>query len=496
MRKILTSVLGVAGLLAVVLALASSPASAAKQVVTISTPDPAPAGDYTVTWETQGGCDPGAGTSGASGSVTISVAPSTPGGATGAQAETGIVVDDICNYDYEVSFVSATGTVCAVTIEVTDAGVGTISGATDCAEMSAITVTIVGGLAVEEELCTQADLDANLTGDDATPCDEATASVGDVKVASMRSAVNDGAVAASTFSVTATPTGTTATNDPHDDCVGDSGDAEVPEEGQPNTVTLNVVDSTPGQDDNCAYEISVSGLPDGFEANAKGSTVAERVNPADDDPTADSDGDADTPSATDSDPADNQEFTVKVSVRSVYLVQRVHGDAGGANAVYELAGTESCAAPGLPGILEPTQASGGISTVGGETVVELRTGAFNISGAITGNFNSGDPESVTALDAKGNACEASVSIKGVPGHCTVQSNSPANLATSGEQVIIGFDIDCRPPAAPEPPAEEPAADDDTGDMGADDMGADDMGADDMGSDDMDDMGPPEDTPTG
>ena len=477
MRKILTSVLGVAGLLAVVLALASSPASATKDVVTITSA--AAAGTYTVTWETQGGCDPGDGTSGASGSVTLTVTPTTPGAATGDTVETGVVIDDICNYDWEVSFVTTTGTVCAATIPAPSGGATTITGGTDCAEMSAITVTVVGGLAVEEELCTQADVDAAETGD---PCSGGTAGT-TVKVASARSPVNDGAVAASTFTVTATPTGTTTTNEPHDDCAGDSGDAEVPEEGQPNAVTLNVVDSTPGLDDNCAYEISISGLPDGFEANAKGSTAAERVNPADDDPTADSDSDPDTPSATDSNPADNQEFTVKVSVRDVYLVQRVHGDAGGGTATYKLAGTESCAAPGLPGILEPTAASGGISTVGGETVVELRTGAFNISGAITGNHDSGDPEKVTALDAMGNACEASVSVKGVPAHCTVQSNSPANLATSDTRVIIGFDIDCRPPAAPE---SDPEPMDDTDAMGGDDMGGDDLG----------DMGPPVDTPTG
>ncbi len=104
----------------------------------------------------------------------------------------------------------------------------------------------------------------------------------------------------------------------------------------------------------------------------------------------------------------------------------------------------------------------------------------------------------------GNACEASVSISGVPAHCTVQSNSPMNLATSGEQVRIDFDIDCRPPAAPEPMPEHPA-EDDTGAMtDADDMtGTDDGGGEDMTGegdghmdDGMDDMGPPADVPTG
>ena len=86
----------------------------------------------------------------------------------------------------------------------------------------------------------------------------------------------------------------------------------------------------------------------------------------------------------------------------------------------------------------------------------LRTGRFNISGAVTGNLSSGDPEAVAALDAVANACEASVSIDGVPAHCTEQSNSPVVLSASGEEVIIEFDIDCREPAAPDPMPEQPA----------------------------------------
>ena len=98
-----------------------------------------------------------------------------------------------------------------------------------------------------------------------------------------------------------------------------------------------------------------------------------------------------------------------------------------------------------------------------------------------------------------NACEASVSINGVPAHCTVQSNSPVDLSASGERVVIEFDIDCGPPAAPDPMPEQPA-EDDTGAMtGAEDMtGTDDGGGEDMtGEGDghmdggMDDMGPPQ-----
>ena len=503
MRKILTSVLGVAGLLAVVLALASSPASAAKDVVTITSATAS--GTYTVTWETQGGCDPGAGTSGATGSVSLTVAETTPGGGTGTAAETGVVTDDVCNYDWEASFVNTAGAECEVGIPDPADGATTITGGTACATTADIVVTIVGAPTTPAVPCTDEDITA--AGGDDVPCgtggDRGTPVAGTTaKTEAVANLLNDGAVAAATFTVTATPVGLTASADPNDACAGDSGDAEVAEEGQPNRVTLKVVDLIPGDPaatgvGSCAYEISVA-LPAGFEAGSKGSTVVARLNPVPNaaDPTVD----ADVATAA----ADDQTLTVKVATRQVYLVQRVHGDAGGASATYKLADTSECVVSGIPSILEPAQASGGITTVGGDTVVELRTGAFNISGAITGDHDSADPETIAAFDAMGNACEASVSITGVPAHCTVQHNSPVNLATSGEQVILDFNIDCRAPAAPPEDTgdmgdggEDMGGDDMGGDdMGADDMGADDMGSDDMGGDDMDDMGPPQDTPTG
>ncbi len=493
MRKILTGVLGVAGLLAVVLALASSPASAAKDVIKVSAPSASgnPTGVYTVSWETLGGCDPGSGTSGASGSITLTVTDATVT-ATATTVEDAIVIDTDCKYKYEASFVNSDGAVCSTTLGAESGGVRALTAGADCATMSDIVVTIVGAPVAAQELCTLEDIAADTAAGEG-PCNGGTVD-STVKVAEERNALNDGAVAASTFTVTATPVGLAEGADPNEACAGDSGDAEVAEEGQANMVTLKVTNLIPDDPidtgDNtgsCAYDISVA-LPDGFEAGSKGSTVAEGVNPV---PNAAADADAAGIAAAE---VDNRTLTVTVSMRNVFLVQRVHGDAGGAGATYKLAGVEDCSTGGLPGILEPSEAPGGISTVGGETVVELRTGAFNISGALTGNHDSGDPMPVAALDAEGNACEASVSIRGVPAHCTVQSNSPANLATSGERVIIGFDVDCR---APEPEPEAPA-DDGADDMsGGDDMdGADDMsGADDMDGGDMDD-GPKMDTPTG
>ena len=55
MRKILTGVLGVTGLLAVVLAVSASPATAQELVRFSTDTDP---GTYTVSWKTAGGCDP------------------------------------------------------------------------------------------------------------------------------------------------------------------------------------------------------------------------------------------------------------------------------------------------------------------------------------------------------------------------------------------------------------------------------------------------------
>ena len=142
MRKILTSVLGVAGLLAVVLALASSPASAAKEVVTFATGtgDASPVGTYTVSWETQGGCDPGSGTSGASGSASATVTGATPTATTGDDQEIGVVTDNICNYDYEYSYVTGAGAACALTDD-GDAG-GDLEVGAACTTPVKVVVTI------------------------------------------------------------------------------------------------------------------------------------------------------------------------------------------------------------------------------------------------------------------------------------------------------------------------------------------------------------------
>ena len=418
MRKILTSVLSVAGLLAVVLALASSPAAADKDVITVQTPTDGTAGNagtYVVSWETQGGCDPGSGTSGASGSVTLTVADPDSDGA-GDQEETGVVIDDICNYEWEVSFTNGAGAVCAATIP--QAGDNrVIAGVATCPDMADVVVVVAAydPPAIPEDTTADPPIEASDPGP---------------------SAPTPGAVTKTSFTVTATPD-----DDSDDDCAGDSADSKYDADTGLNSATLTVVEETAGGDDDCTYDIAVA-LPDGWAAVDEGNEGS--VNP--EAGTGDDDVDTD-------DLDDDDALTVTVAERNVYLVQRVAGDAGGAYATYDLADLQPCGGPGLPPALTPRAVTGGIMTTDGETVVELRTGDFNITGAINDLSPAGVP--AFALDKDGEACSASVSMSGAPASCTVASNSPANLATSDDDVIIGFQVDCREPVAPEPVAPEP-----------------------------------------
>ena len=505
MRKILTSVLSVAGLLAVVLALASSPASAAKVVVTIQTEDPGTAGTYTVSWETQGGCDPGSGTSGASGSVTLTVADADGAGAgtTGPQQETGIVTDNICNYTYKATFTNAAGAACVVggsttaddattgaDLTVTAGTLGLATGA--CATTGRINVTVKGSPTTAAVICTQADVDDSTI----TQCTATT----DVKTPAVASELNDGAASSTSFTITATPE--KVAGKVPEGCNAVSEDTKTDyDDNSLQKATLTVTD-VPLGGTGCVYTVTAE-LPAGFAAGDGSERSTDNsdngVNPDGADTNTGPDGEAGTrcgtatatPECADNGSVNADDLIVSVASVKVYLVQNVIGDAGGASVEYKY--TAPCGAPGLPGALKRVPASGGISSVDGKTLVELRTGRFNVSEALPdGTAENGT--AANALDAKGKACEATVAVTGAPASCSVSSNSPATLASASGSVIIEVKVDCSPPPAPEPPAEEPMDD-----MGGDDMsdGGDDMnGADDMSGDDMGDMGPPEDTPTG
>ena len=443
MRKILVGVLSVAGLLAAVLALASSPAAAVKNVITITSDTEA--GVYTVTWRTKGGCNPNVGTtsgSGATGSVTLTVVDSTPNDdATneGTAVESGVVIDTICTYEWEAALAKADGPRCKVTVPTTGSARTLAAGA--CNSVEKVTFTVAGYT---------------------TPASGGNAAV-------PPTAAVLGAIKNTTFTVTATekvPSGAKA--DPQ--CATVSDDTEVSDAGH-TQVELTLVDAT-FNGRNCTYTVTAA-LPDGFAAGAKGSNSAVVVmngSPSSGSDPPDNRATLGKAPAATSTSALSVDLAVTVATRTVYLVQNVIGDAGNAGVEYKY--SPSCGAPGLPAALQARSSAvtGGIITNPAVTIVELRTGRYNVSAGI-GDL-SADGTKAGALNSKAEACEAAVSVSGVPAGCTVKHNSPVNLVSSGDTVIIEFTIDCTAGAGGDGPVDVGDPGDelvDTGDSDGDGM---------------------------
>ena len=305
-----------------------------------------------------------------------------------------------------------------------------------------------------------------------------------------------GAVKNTTFTVTATPEKGPKGVVP-EGCNAASKETELNYDTNKQYVQLTLVDMSLGGDE-CEYTVTAV-LPAGFAAgdgSARNMANLEKdVNP---------DADSDGPDGIAGDDADdtgdagqiNLKADLMVSVASVkvYLVQNVIGDAGGASATYKL--DTPCGAPGLPAALTARSDSGGITRTSATNVVELRTGRFNVTAALAEDPTDSDAANGVirhALAPDGNACEATVSVSGVPAGCSTDGAS-ASLASASDTVILEVTVDCSVPVAPEPPAAE-AMDDGADDMGDGDDGADDMGDGDDGmgdmgdgDDGMDDMG--------
>ena len=446
MRKILIGVLSVAGLLATVLALASSPATS-QMVIAFRTDDEP--GKYTVNWSTQGGCDPSKpdadttlATDGATGSIsrTVAVPGGTAGSATvgltdtedieGTEVEFSVAVAGHCSYEWSGSFVSnlggSNGIKCAVGVATATAGVGDAvdaalrSGALDINEDPAAIVDSLQ-LGVDEDVC-------NVLAKISVDVDRTA------QTRSEREGLQptSGAILNTTFTVGArqVTANNAATND---ECETVTADTEVDDQGtdvgkdatDDDTVgaVLTVV-MTPLSDGehSCGYDVGVI-VPAGFEPRAKnteGSRVLSYVvNPAtrlvaDDGDIASGGRDDDTdPDSLDNSIAncgdtvttavgadgtlgtdDDDTTTVQsnacvsadivVALRMVYILQNVVGDSGGADARYSLTLDKECAIPhDLPQNLVG-ELVGGIRTTPGVTVVELKEGFYNISAAVMG----------------------------------------------------------------------------------------------------------------
>ena len=530
MRKILTSVLSVAGLLAVTLALASSPAAAVKGVVEVrvGAADSADnvAGTYTVSWETAGGCDPGTGTSGASGSITLTVAAlagdagtvanvdssaattdeqngstNQSGGLVGNTVADFVSIDDSCTYEWSFSVIEAVNkascvvatdpaltaaadTPASITLSITGDDATATADNTGCAGGGSITVTV-----------------RPTTYAPAVADDTDTADVDESKDEVPGSETDIGAIRATTFTVTAEPVA-------NSNAVCTTSSAETELNAAKRTIAkVNVVADTAIvkgslRSVNCRYNVTVQ-LPDGFAAGEENSNAGNKSSGAA--------GVAGVDTASTTEVTENAiDLYVTVNSPTTFLVQEVIGDSHSGTAQYQLL-TDVCAAE-LPAALTG-RPIGGINPT---TTVELREGRFNITAAVATSATAG--KSGTALDAKAVPCHARATVSNLPDHCVSQTPTntvTANLSTdanTNNRVILEFTITCTEPVAPEPVAPEPVAPepvapepvvDDNGaeDMGADDNGAEDMGADDMGADDMgngaEDMGgPPEDVATG
>ena len=494
MRKILTSVLSVAGLLALTLALATSPASADRSVVQVDTvgdqlEDQAIAGAYTLSWETSGGCDPGANTSGSSGSITITVIadnevanPNAPvvNELLGDTERDFVTVNDDCFYKWSGGFVdAATNAQCEVTgipdPDADDAGENdtpatipmSIEAVTDCAPGGAIIVTVTDGSFRAGAQTAGAD-----TADD--PLDDEYADDTD-------DGVTGGAISKTIFTVSAVPVPNSKVV-----CQVVAAESEVSAAGQ-NIARLYVVGDDAVVDGeltpvNCLYNVEVQ-LPDGFDAYTPSSNKARNQTAVDNTDTADVAENAVAP-------------TVQVAVRSVFLIQTVVGDSNGGVASYSLGwppsdgpNADPRCTPGLPPDLRRQI---GITD---ETLVELREGTFNINAAITTNSSAGID--ANALDPKGVQCYAGTRVWNLPDHCEAENptnRASSNLATDADgdgNVRVDMVITCSEPMDEPETVDEPEVVDEPDDMDMDEP-------DDMDEPEVVDVpeGPMVDVPTG
>ena len=352
------------------------------------------AGIYTIRWMTRDQCDPGEGTSGASGSVVLIVAPlegsdpnPTSGDLTGSVVEELVRISPICTYAWKASLVEATtGAVCAV---------GPVPFAPDKNNRIAITVL-----------------------DPATHCTEG--SVIGLEVVPVGGDLDRGAVLARKFTAKAVP----ADGAP-EDCTVSAGESKLDDGGTPNDVTddrivveLTVVGEEAGGDD-CRYDVELL-LPAGF-ISAAGTTTTRNV-----------------------DPGETVEVGVGVATPSIFLIQNVVGDSGGANARYEL--LSSCPTPAsTDGSLSSVPAAEGSSTYTTRRV-SLLPGRFNITAALLRDLPDSDASNgieIPALDGDGRACRATISVAELPDLCTVaQDRADVHLVSAAETTVVEFSIDC------------------------------------------------------
>ncbi len=439
MKKIFVGVLSVAGLLAALLAVAGTPASAAVGLIEALDPDPgdtgvgAIGGTYTVSWTAKAGCDQSQ-----NGSVTRVIKE---GADSAADRRIGSYrTSDNCNYDVSAVFVATEraigtgekGARCAARVQadpntiIRASGTLTVTVAgTDCVGKSQVVVTVDG-----------ADADDS----------------------------DDAAVLARTWTVTATPTGRGADDETASaaaECAEVSGTTKKStDDPAKQVVTLKPIAEgleKDGTDTSCSYDISVA-LQDGYEERTKDSSKYLKWDAGDELNEA---GDAGSSALT---------FNLKVAKREIFVVQSVQGDAGGGQVQYNSAVTCAEAGFSLPTTIDSSSTAGGIVTVRAKSLVPLNTGRFDVTAGIMGataSTTTGTTSRQTiaqkAVATDGKACTISLSVDTdtpIPDNCSTSTMSQMlDLSTAKAQNIIEFAFVCLPPPS-EAPAAAAGADDD------------------------------------
>ena len=410
-RRLIGSLVAV-GLLTMAAVVVAAPAvgqdgrdSVSPVIVRITSADTA--GTYTVDWQTLGGCDPGSDTSGMSGEVTLTVrargtadATPEPGELTGTPTAGVVVIRPICVYVWHVSFVEAT----------TDANciVGPAPFAPD--DRNEIRITL---------------------DDPASSCTQRSRIVVRLHPA-VPVTVDDtdhNAILRTRFIATArrvedaprrcsTRTGVSMVDD--NDTPEDTTDDSV-------SIELRVVKTTAAGEE-CRYDVTLR-VPRRLVAIL---------------------GDQDHTVFEDVDPLATIDFTVGVATKTIFLLQNVVGDSGGANVRYELDRTcgepDESDIPGVPPPLLPLPTGGGIQPIETVIFVELREGRFNITAAL-----ADDPEAedafdgiaVRVLDHEGGTCDTTVSIMDLPERCVAEETDiTIDLTRAPEPTLFEFEIRC------------------------------------------------------
>ena len=404
-RRLIGSLVAV-GLLTMAAVVVAAPAvgqdgrdSVSPVIVRITSADTA--GTYTVDWQTLGGCDPGSGTSGMSGEVTLTVrargtadATPEPGELTGTPTAGVVVIRPFCVYVWHVSFVEATtdancivGPAPFAPDDRNEIQITLDDPATSCAQGSRIVVRMHPAVPVTVD---ETDHNAILR----------------TRFIATARRVAD----APTRCSTRTGMSKVDNNDTRDDTTDDSVSIE-----------LKVV-ATTAAGEKCRYDVTLrvprylAATHGEFEHN-----VFEDV-----------------------DPLGTLDFRIGVIAKTIYLVQDVVGDAGGALARYELDTT--CGKPDESGIPDLMPGSGGIQSSKTLNHVELREGRFNITAVLADDplvEDAFDGIGERVLDHEGETCEATITVSELPDNCAVEETTQTvDLTRAPEPAIFEFDITC------------------------------------------------------